>query len=103
MDKRTRKKARARVSRKRNDESEEIEYETVRGLEVTGHPANLGVSASQTLNVGKYESVRVEVSLHMPSGADEDELDSTYEFVQEWVGERLGKLVAEVEHSFKNA
>jgi len=97
--KRTRKTARARVSRKSGD-AEVVEYEPVRGLEVIGHPANVGVSAGQTINVGQYSSVRVEVSLHLPSGTEPADLEATYEFVERWVGTRLQALVAEVEETF---
>lgn len=55
---------------------------------------NVGVSLARTVNLGDYESVRVEVSLHAPCLASEVD-DSADEQVG-WCSERLEKVLGEL-------
>lgn len=47
----------------------------------------VGVSASHTINIGNFESVRVSASITMPS--TKDEIDTTYDFASEWVSSKI--------------
>lgn len=58
--------------------------------------ANVGFSVAMTKNLGNYESVKVQVSLHMPSKTDTDSLNDTMMFAQMWVDEKMGKALEEL-------
>lgn len=56
--------------------------------------AHVSVSAGTTINMGNYESVKIQVSVTVP--CDKDDLDSTYEFGVSWVDEKMKKAMAEI-------
>lgn len=66
----------------------------------TQHPFEVPVcdvqlSAGQTVNIGNYNSVRFSVSLKMP--CEPKDVDSTYEFVKNWVDNKMQELQQEVQ------
>jgi hypothetical protein len=75
-------------------ESEEVEREPYGDpvdRDEADPPCNVGFSASRTVNLGNYESLRVEVSLHVP--CDQEEVDEAFDAAQVWVQERLEKAI----------
>lgn len=51
----------------------------------------VGCSGSRTVNLGNYESVKIGVWLEMP--CTKDTMADTFEFVSDWVGEKLAEAV----------
>lgn len=51
----------------------------------------MGVSGGRTINTGNYESVKITVSLNMPCAPTD--LDATYEFATNWVGDKLNEAI----------
>ncbi len=67
------------------DETEEVEKVAE---SVTDHPlCNVGISMSHTKNLGDYESLRIEVSLHVP--CENEEIDDAFDATEEWVAAKL--------------
>lgn len=56
--------------------------------------ANVSVSAGATINLGNYESGRVQVMLSVPCYVEE--IDSIFERTKEWVDVRLSQEVQEL-------
>lgn len=50
-------------------------------------PARVGIALGLTINLGKYSSARIDVSLDMP--CYKEEIDDTYLFVQKWCEDRI--------------
>jgi len=50
------------------------------------------VAGSRTINLGNFESVRVEVQLELP--VDKSDLEDTYEYVSDWVSTKISEAVA---------
>lgn len=46
-----------------------------------------------TLNLGNYESQRVDVDLRMPCRAEPGAIDSAYDYAREWVDARLAEEI----------
>ena len=55
--------------------------------------ARVGFSSGMTLNLGNYESARLEVSISMP--CDVSEVEETFEFCKRFVEEKGEALLAE--------
>jgi len=60
-------------------------------------PARVGVTFGLTVNLGNYESARVEVTLNTPCYAEE--VDAAFEQAKEWVETRIKQEVAAVKKS----
>lgn len=58
--------------------------------------ANVGVSLAHTKNLGNYESVKVQVSLHIP--CEDNEIDKSFEYVKDWVDTKIANVVTEIEN-----
>ena len=58
---------------------------------VEGAPANVGLSIGYTRNLGDYESVKFQVSLHVPSSIDA--IDETFAVIRDWCDDRLTEVV----------
>ncbi len=61
---------------------------------LVGTPANVGLSAAFTKNLGNYESIKMQVSLHMP--CDPEKIEETFVEVKEWVDAKMSSLMEEV-------
>lgn len=49
------------------------------------------VEGGQTINLGNYESARINVSLTMPCG--KDDIEETFEFVSNWIDTKIAKAI----------
>lgn len=72
-----------------------VTEEKVKDVTVVGPQAEVGLLLSRTINLGNYESVRVQVSLTMPCLAEQVAVDHAYEEVKAWVDARMGKIIDE--------
>lgn len=52
-------------------------------------PAYVRVSGSETVNLGNYSSVKVEVSVSLPCNPEKTSIEQAYEWCSEWVGDKL--------------
>ena len=57
--------------------------------------AVVGYAQGVTINLGNFTSARVDVSLSMPCPPTIESIDATFDFVREFVAERLAKEAAE--------
>lgn len=69
-------------------DTEEIVHPGIIGSQLT-----LEVGGGQTVNLGNYESARIDVRIRMP--CSKDTLEETYEFATEWVGGKLESAIKE--------
>ncbi len=87
------------VAVKEQNEKEKVEQVDVEGAESiqpTGKPmANVGYGIDRTINLGDFESLKIHVTLHVPSEVDEDEIDGNYEFCKGWVEQKMNEVSAE--------
>ena len=74
---------------------EEVSSERVRIRPFISTPANISVKAGITINLGNYESGRVDVMLSMPCYPEE--VDGVYEDVKGWVDSRVEHEKNEIE------
>lgn len=56
--------------------------------------ARVQVKYGKTINLGNYESARIDIALEIP--ADMDDLEPCYSFASEWVGAKMEELLKEV-------
>ena len=56
-------------------------------------------AAGRTINVGNFESIRVDVGVEVPCKLDFDAIDSSYEWARGWADERLNDVTKEVEEA----
>lgn len=54
-------------------------------------PCNVGLSLGATLKIGEYNYFKADVSLHMP--CLEEDIDKIYKEAKEWVDDRLGEIM----------
>lgn len=72
--------------------------EEVLGEVTTDKPmANVGVKLGTTKNMGDYESLRVDVSLFMPSETDKKSLNKTFKKCFKWVDDKLDGIMEDVD------
>lgn len=86
-----RKQAKGRTTVTHPDGSMEQEEETVQEKAFEGPICNVGFSLAHTMNLGNYESLRFEVSLHMPVYAHE--IDWAHEFGSDWVEKKMEQKI----------
>ena len=73
------------------------ETEVVEEFETDTPLANVGMKLGHTKNMGDYESVRIDVSLYMPSETDKKSLDKTFKKVFKWCDKKLASVVEKLE------
>lgn len=56
--------------------------------------ANVGVKVGTTKNLGDYNSLRVDVSLFMPSETDKKSLNKTFKRCFKWCDTKLDEIVS---------
>lgn len=56
--------------------------------------ANVGFGIARTINLGNFESVKVQVDIHVPSEVTEDEIEGNYEFAKGWCEEKMDEIVS---------
>ena len=74
---------------------EEVSNERIRIRPFISQPASISVKAGVTINLGNYESGRVDVMLTMPCYPEE--IDGVYEDVKSWVDARVSHEKKEIE------
>jgi hypothetical protein len=74
---------------------EEVSNERIRIRPFVSHPASISVKAGITINLGNYESARVDVMMTMPCYPEE--IDGVYEDVKSWVDGRVDHVKKEIE------
>lgn len=67
--------------------------EVVDEMIVDENMANVGVKVGTTKNLGDYNSLRVDVSLYMPSKTDKKSLDKTFKRCFKWCDTKLDKIM----------
>lgn len=72
-------------------EAQEVtETQTIhKGIITDGHV--IRVAGSRTLNLGNFESARIEVGIEVPTS--KDELEDAYEFATTWVSDKIDSAV----------
>lgn len=66
-----------------------------KGEITTSEPvANVGVSLGTTVNIGNYNNIKINVSLHLP--CTEENVDTTFNEANEWCQAKLQELHDEV-------
>ena len=91
-------KGKTKIKHTTADDSTETEDEE--DIEIVGFPegqpvAHVGVILSRTINLGQYESVKMSVSISVPSIADEAEIEGNYNFCKDWAETKLGEMSEE--------
>lgn len=74
---------------------EEVSSERIRIRPFVSTPATISVKAGVTINLGNYESGRVDVMLTMPCYPEE--IDAVYVDVKDWVDARVEHERREIE------
>jgi len=75
---------------------EDHKEEEVGGKLLSVEPLDeVGIEASQTLNQGNYNSVRIGVSLKLHCARGD--INKTFEFAKDWVDTKMGDLLKELE------
>ncbi len=70
--------------------------EIVLGEVVVDKPmANVGVKLGKTVNLGDYESLRVDVSLFMPADIDKKSLNKTFKRCLKWCDNKMTDILAD--------
>lgn len=59
------------------------------------------IRLGQTLNLGNYNSLRIEVGLSVPCTMED--LDATYDYAFGWVDERFSTLLDQARESYPQA
>jgi len=78
-----------------NGEIEE-ETELVEEVIVDKPMANVGLKVGMTKNMGNYESIRVDISLFIPSELDEESLNAAFKKCDEWCEKRMKRVMEEL-------
>jgi hypothetical protein len=68
--------------------------ETLEVRQFVTEPAKVGVNMGLTLNLGNFESARIDVSLSIPCYSEET--DAAYLYAKDWVEKRLNTEVQSV-------
>lgn len=84
----------ATVTKSGSKTPETQEQERIPSEKFTEAPAYVMVKAGATVNLGNYESARVDVSLSYPCRTEE--VDATFDKVKKWVDKRVGEEYAEM-------
>lgn len=90
--------SRATVSRSMGKNAVETETQETIDIHVfQTNPATVSIKGGATVNLGNYESARVDVMLTMP--CYREEIDATFEVVKNWVDERVANEYREIKAS----
>jgi len=58
--------------------------------------AEVEYKAGSTVNMGNYESLRVDVGIRLPCRMSPDSLDTTFDFCREWVEQKVEEEIARI-------
>ncbi len=80
-----------------NDDGTITETEEVVDEIVVDKPmANVGLKVGMTKNMGDFNSLRVDVSLFLPSELDTKSLDKTFKRADKWCEKKMKKIMKEL-------
>lgn len=85
-----------KVSVTDEDGNEQETTEVVEEVIVDKPMANVGVKVGTTKNLGDYNSLRVDVSLFMPSDTDKKSLNKTFNKCFKWCDDKLDTIMDDV-------
>ena len=54
--------------------------------------ANIGYGLDRTINLGNYESLKIHVTIHVPSLVNEEEIEQNYEFCKGWTEMKMAEV-----------
>ena len=60
-----------------------------------GPMANIGYGLDRTINLGNYESLKIHVTIHVPSIVSEEEIEGNYEFCKGWTEMKMAEVTKE--------
>ena len=86
----------------RKEKSVNTEDATPDAPKVTPDPlalAEVGYAVGQTINLGNFESLRIDVSLKMPSRPRPASIEKTFKFAVDWVDSNINTICDEVKKS----
>lgn len=87
------------VGVKEDDSEENLEHVYIDGAESVEPAykpmANVGYGIDRTVNLGDFESLKIHVTLHVPSEVDEDEIEGNYNFCKGWVEQKMEEVISE--------
>lgn len=83
------------------DVSEEQDSDNLNVRTFVTEPAKVRLGYGLTINMGNYESARVEVSIEVPCYAEE--VDAAYAYAEEWVTRRIESEKKNVETKRSNS
>lgn len=75
------------------DGNQTEELEVVDEVIVDKPMANVGVKLGKTMNLGDFESLRVDVSLYMPSDTDKKSLNKTFKRCLKWCDNKMDEVI----------
>lgn len=84
------------VNIKHPSQAEEHASEKVGEHLFASEPANVGLSIAHTKNLGNYESVKVQVSLHIPCTPSVEDINHTFEQIEKWCDEKMASVLSEL-------
>lgn len=87
----------ATITKQHKDGSSEEEKEVLAEQQFSGPTANIGVSMGLTKNLGEYNNIKFQVSIHMPCQPDAQDIEDTYEQCKAWVDDKVNAINAEIE------
>lgn len=87
----------AQTTTKNADGTETTEQEVLGTVVASAPMANVGISMGMTRNIGDYNNVKYQVSLHIPCAVDPEEIEATYNEGKEWVETKLNTLIEELD------
>lgn len=63
--------------------------------------ANVGFKLGHTINLGNYESLRVDVDVHIPCYTNE--IDEVFDYAKGWVEEKFEEVMKEINENVQGA
>lgn len=81
-----------------NEEVKKVE-DVLEPIVVDKPMANVGMKVGQTVNLGNYESARIDISLFVPSEVEPAALDATFDFVQNWCDLKMTEVMKELQEA----
>jgi len=83
-----------RVVNGHNETGEEEKEETLAVTKFLGPVSSVTVKYGATVNLGNWESARIDYSLHVPCYPEE--INQAFEFADQWVGDRVEQEAAKI-------
>lgn len=88
------------IDGKKPNGQEQVTNELIEVRTFVTEPAKVGLNMGITLNLGNFESARIDVSLHQPCYAEEK--DAAFTNARQWVEDRLRVEIGDVQKNKPN-